>query len=283
MCRIKKLFGGLNMSWKNLIIFALVAGAYTALINQIPFFYDTSIRDIAITFEWWVLFGVIIITNGKTPLDSALKAFVFFLISQPLIYLVQVPFKGWEIMGYYKNWILWTLLTFPMGYVGWYMRKQNIFSVLILSAMNVLLSVHAAEFLNKSLLDFPRHLLSAIFCVALIVVFILCIFERKRERIVGFCIAAVALAVFMVMTLSSSMNFSANLLFDENPPAVNANWQVTTSDPSVGEASIFGNQVNMHFRKPGSTELTLTDENGESRVFVVSVDKELQVSLTEKE
>lgn len=37
--------------------------------------------------------------NSKDPLDSALKTFVFFLISQPLVYLVQVSFSemGWGL------------------------------------------------------------------------------------------------------------------------------------------------------------------------------------------
>ena len=89
---IKKLFGGINLTWPKLIIFAVAAGVYTGLINQVPFLLDTSLRDIAIMYECWVLFGIIIIMNSKSALDSALKCFVFFLISQPLVYLTEVPF-----------------------------------------------------------------------------------------------------------------------------------------------------------------------------------------------
>ncbi len=41
--------------------------------------------------------------------------FFFFLISQPLIYLLQVPFSsmGFELFIYYKYWFIWTLLTIP--------------------------------------------------------------------------------------------------------------------------------------------------------------------------
>ena len=85
---MKKLFGGINLTWKKLIIFAIIAGTYTAVMALLPITRDTSFRDIAIYFEWWILFGIIIISNSKSPLDSALKCFVFFLISQPLIYLV---------------------------------------------------------------------------------------------------------------------------------------------------------------------------------------------------
>ena len=83
------------MSWKKLIIFAICTAVYTATMAIIPIAKDTSFRDIAATLEWWILFGVIIICNSKSPKDSALKCFIFFLISQPLIYLLQVPFS-WQ-------------------------------------------------------------------------------------------------------------------------------------------------------------------------------------------
>ena len=125
---MKKLFGGINLTWKKLILFAVIAGIYTAVMAIIPFTENTSFRDIATYFEWWILFGIIIICNSKSPLDSALKCFVFFLISQPLVYLVQVPFSsmGWNIFSYYKYWFIWTLACLPMGYIGYYIKKNNI-------------------------------------------------------------------------------------------------------------------------------------------------------------
>ena len=95
-----RVFGGINMTWKKVIIFALITGVYTGLINLVPFLYETSFRDIAVNIEWWVLFGVIIASNCKKPLESGLKIFVFFLISQPMVYLVEMPFLGVGIWSY---------------------------------------------------------------------------------------------------------------------------------------------------------------------------------------
>ena len=124
---MKKLFGGLNLTWPKTILFAVLAGVYTAVMAILPITKNTSFADISISFEVWILFGILIITNSKTPKESALKCFVFFLISQPLVYLVQVPFNayGWGIFVYYKYWFLWTLFTLVMGYVGWYMRYEK--------------------------------------------------------------------------------------------------------------------------------------------------------------
>ena len=101
---MKKLFGSINLKWPRLIAFAVIAGVYTGIMAMLPAVRDTSFADISISFEWWILFGILIIVNSKTPWDSALKCFAFFLISQPLAYLVQVPFSslGWGIFGYYR-------------------------------------------------------------------------------------------------------------------------------------------------------------------------------------
>ncbi|MBQ2433139.1 MAG: hypothetical protein II266_01800, partial [Clostridia bacterium] len=130
-----KLFGGLNMSWPVVIIFAVATAVVTAVFLIVPVFQNTSFIRMGETMEAWVLFAIIIMSNCKKPLESALKTFVFFLISQPLIYLLQVPFSemGFGLFMYYKYWAIWTVLTFPMAFVGWFITKRNWLSLLILS------------------------------------------------------------------------------------------------------------------------------------------------------
>ena len=119
---MKKIFCKIDMNYKKTIAFAIITGIYTALMSIIPITKETSFRDIAINFECWILFGIIIIANSKSPKESAIKCFIFFLISQPLIYLIQVPFSymGFGLFKYYKYWFIWTLLTIPMGFIGYY-------------------------------------------------------------------------------------------------------------------------------------------------------------------
>ena len=96
------------------------------------------------TLEEWIFFAVIIIANAqKALLTRRFKTFVFFLISQPLIYLLQVPFswQGWGLFQYYKYWFILTLCTFPAAYIGWYIRKKNWLSLLILMPVLILLAI----------------------------------------------------------------------------------------------------------------------------------------------
>ena len=198
---MKKIFGGINLTWKKLIIFAIIAGTYTAIMALLPITKDTSFRDIAITFEWWIFFGIIIISNSKSPLDSALKCFVFFLISQPLVYLIQVPFSsmGWSLFGYYRYWFYWTLACFPMGYIGYFIKKKNWLSVLILSPMIVFLVLLGLGFINKAIESFPHHIISGIACFLMIIIVVLSIFDNKKLKLISFGITIIATIVIIVL------------------------------------------------------------------------------------
>ena len=173
MEKIKKIFGEIDLNWKKLIIFAILAGIYTAIMAMLPIAKETSFADISISFEVWILFGILIIMNSKSAKDSALKCFVFFLISQPLVYLVQVPFSrlGWQLFAYYKYWFIWTILTIPMGYIGYYIKKDKWWGLFILTPVLLFLGIfHYAKFLSECMSFFPNHLLSTLFCLITMII-----------------------------------------------------------------------------------------------------------------
>ena len=214
----KKTFGGLEMTWKTVIIFAIVMGGYTALMAMlVP--DGNSFHDIAVMPEWWVLPAIIIIVNCKKPLEAALKTFVFFLISQPLVYLIQVPFSemGWELFGYYKYWFMVTLLTFPGGFIGWYIKKDKWYSGLILSVMTVLLVFMGFNYARGFSESFPNHLLTTIYCFGIIPVFIFGLFENKAPRIVTASITLVALIIALIIgSLAKPFEAYSNSFIEEN-------------------------------------------------------------------
>lgn len=282
---MKKLFGSLNVTWPKLIVFALIAGVYTGVMALLPIARDTSFADISISFECWILFGVLLIVNSKTPLDSALKCFVFFLISQPLVYLVQVPFNdlGWGLFVYYPPWFVWTLLTIPMGFAGYYMRKEKWWSLLILMPMLGLLAYHYYGFLNETISFFPNHLLSALFCAATMVIYPLFIFKEKKLRFTGLgvslaLIAAVSLLVFVAgrqvySTTIMASGGSRDVTFDDT-------YEVTLEDDAYGkvfivyEEDIEDYMLNAEFTKTGNTKLILTAPDGTQRIFDLEIGRD---------
>ncbi len=281
---MKKLFGQINMTWPKLIIFAVIAGVYTGVMAALPIAKDTSFEDISITFEWWVLFGIVIIVNSKTPLDSALKCIVFFLISQPLVYLVQVPFNdyGWGIFRYYPGWFVWTLCTFPMGFVGYFMRKNKWWSLLILVPILFFVGYHCWSFLRETLSYFPRHLLSTLFCAATLVIYPLFVFAEKKLRTIGLILSLVIIAAAAVLAVTGERStYNTVLLVNNGSLGVefDGSYEASLEDESFGEVyidydeNIQDHMVKASFHKTGETKFILKAPDGTERIFRIDVHK----------
>ncbi len=281
---MRKLFGELNLTWPKVIIFAIIAGLYTGFMAYLPQARDTSFADISITFEWWVLFGTIIIMNSKSNLDSGLKCIVFFLISQPLVYLVQVPFSalGWGIFQYYRNWFIWTLLTFPIGFIGYYLRKDKWWGLFILVPVMLFVGFHYSGFLRETISFFPNHLLSTVFCAATIIIYSLFIFKDKKIIKVCFIIALCILVAMTGLTLfSGSEIYNTTLLIDggELDAHFDDTYTAYLEDESFGQCDIVyedgieGYMVNVGFRKTGHTRLILEAPDGTKQYFDLEVER----------
>lgn len=206
------------MSWPAVIIFAVIMGIYTALMAM--FAPDgNSFHDIAVTTEWWVLPAVLIIVNCKKPLEAALKTFVFFLVSQPIVYLIQVPFNqmGWGLFNYYPYWFKITLLTLPAAFIAWFIKKDKWYSALILSGATVLLALTGVSYLLQCLDTPPNHLISIIYCFATAIFFIFAILKKKSTRAICLSITvAVAAGYCLLAKLSKPYKIYNNSFIEES-------------------------------------------------------------------
>ena len=279
-----KLFGGINMSWIKVILFAVITAVVTAVFLILPGFDNTSFREMGTTLEAWILFAVIIMVNCQKPLESALKVFVFFLISQPLIYLIQVPFSdmGWRLFGYYRYWFLWTLATFPMAFVGWYLRKRNWLSLLILLPAIGFLAYSGCGFLKQAIIGFPHHIISTIFCFAQVLVYLYAFFDDIKQRLVGLAAALIVIAVVMFSSSIVDVTMSTDL---PGSPSLSDSAVISLEDSSYGEAEISdpqGGYVRIHMSKFGSTFMTIRDGDKTYRykVEVISENGVLLIDLS---
>lgn len=201
---MKKLFGSLNMSWKNVILFAVCAGVYTGIIVQIDFLDDTSFQDIGILYEFWVLFAVIIVVNCGKNTQAMLKCFAFFLISQPIIFLVEVLGKAItfeKALIYLGYWSPLIILTLPGGFIAYYCKKQNLFGAIILGLGNTIQAVMGSYYTKLLIEKFPHHLLSAIFCFGSILVMSYYLQKENKYRLVALATAIILTTIFNLFYL----------------------------------------------------------------------------------
>lgn len=271
-----------KIDWLKVIIFAIVAGVYTGTVAMMPALKDTSLQDISISFEWWILFGILIILGSKSNRDAALKCFVFFLISQPLVYLMQVMFggAGWEIFGYYGRWLVWTVLTLPMGYVGYYLKKDKWWGLLIMMPIWLLLGAHMNVFMGEVIGFFPNHLFSLIFCLVTMYTYIFWIFGHKRERWIGMVVCTVIVATCIVLNLGTRKTYNTTILCSSEELSFDDSYTVKMNE-KFGTTKIvledFGTSqyycINAEIKKLGKTMLIL-EGNGEKYEFDLMIKRD---------
>ena len=279
--KLKNLFGEIDLDWKKLILFSILAGVYTAIMTLVPILKITSFHDITVSFEVWVLFGIIIIMNSKSAKDSALKCFVFFLISQPLVYLIQVPFsnEGLEIFRYYGYWFVWTLATLPMGFIGYYMKKDKWWGLLIITPIILLLGMHYYTYLRETIYNFPYHLLTSIFCCATILIYSICIFKNKKIKTFAIIVATLIILTATSMAFMNKKIYSTILLVSEsNDEGVTFDEDdAVYLEDDLGKVYIEYESgaetyvIKADFEKAGDTMLILEDENNNKIYFKLNV------------
>ena len=279
---IKSLFGGLDLTWLKVLLAAVVAGAFTAAMAIIPAFQYTSFHAISVTFEVWILFGILIIMNSKNNIDSALKCFVFFLISQPLVYLIQVPFswQGWGLFRYYKYWFIWTVLCLPMGYIGYYMKQGKWWGYLILFPMIALTAFSYYIYFSDFLFYMPKYSLICLFCVCAMIVYPIAIFANKRIRAVGVAVSAVFIIALTVFELLNPPIYSADIMSNTDKHPFDDSCSAYLEDARYGEASIRYDKaiedyiLHVDFKKAGKTVLSLVQPDGEKTEYELSIKRD---------
>ena len=253
------------MSWPVTVLYAVAASLLTSIFLIMPVFKDTSFARMGVTFEAWIFFAVIIMANCRTPLESALKTFVFFLISQPLIYLIQVPFTvlGWRIFMYYRYWFIWTLLTLPMAYIGWYITKKNWLSLLILAPVLCYLTWLYVDGFRTAYSHFPRMIVMALFCLLQVLIYLYVFTEKTVQKLIGLLAPLAVMFSLTLITPGADINTTQFLPGD---PVLSEEASVTVDDPEItvqvektGEDSMIGIQA----KKYGTTAFTITDGENE--------------------
>ncbi len=270
---IRKIFGGIKMTWPVLILFAAVSGLVTGLVALlVP--DGSSFRQIAVTFEAWIVLAVIVVVNCDKPLEAACKTFVYFLVSQPLVYLVQVPFNslGFGLFRYYyPYWFYWTLATFPGAYIAWFIKRDSVLSALILSVALAGLVFMGSDYLRSLVADPPKFLVAALFCFGSVPLLILAVLRKRNPRLIAASIAVLALAVCLFLQFRNGFrqDFEFSMGIDPETYPVTEGWTAELDRPDNGSVTLKpGDGVigpNLHIVVKDTSrpaEVILTDPEG---------------------
>ncbi len=275
---MKRFFGDINLTWPKVITMAIIMGIYTAIMAMLSVARDTSFSDLTVTFEVWIFFGIFIIMNSKSAKDSALKCFIFFLISQPLVYLIQDMIEHSQLFNtYYKYWFIWTIATIPMGFIGYYMKKDKWWGLLILAPMLLLTGEEYAGYLSKTMFSFPRHLLTTIFCISVLIIYPWAIFKNKIGKIGGVIISSILIIAFTILCMINPPIYSTEILSNGEKYQFDDTYRVYLIDDKFGDLSIKYEpgiedwMIHAEFKKAGKTEMILESPDGKKTEFDISI------------
>lgn len=278
---MKKFFGKIELTYIKIIIFAIIAGVYTAIMAMLPIVKDTSFSDLTITFEVWILFGIFIIMNSKSAKDSALKCFLFFLISQPLVYIIQDVINHTHLFKtYYGFWFGWTIATVPMGFIGYYMKKDKWWGLLILTPILLLLGEELGRYISFTIFSFPRHLLTTIFCIATLIIYPLAIFNNKKIKMVGVIISGLIIIAMMILNIINPPIYSTYILSDGDKYQFNDKYKAYLVDSKYGDLQIKYDEgiecwiLYADFKHAGKTEFVIESPSGEKSFFDILIKRD---------
>ncbi len=199
------------MTWLKVILFAVITGAYTGLIMLVPALNNTSFQDIGTYYEWWVIFAVIIVVNCKKNWEAMLKCFVFFLISQPIVFAVEVLFNHITVdqaIQYYRIWLIPTILTIPGGFIAFHCKKQNTLGAIVLGLGNTIQFVLSVMYIVFCARDFPHHILSLLVSFASIFVMSFAIQKEKKNRLISLILPVALAGVLAILAaLTGRLHF----------------------------------------------------------------------------
>ncbi len=271
MNKLRKAFFETKMTWPRVIILSLVTALMTAVLNCIPLLSDTSFAAPAEMFEFWVLAALFIIFNCHGYLEASVKTFVFFLISQPLIFLLEVPFKdaGWGLFIYYPRWFIFTILTIPGAIIAYYAKREGWISGVIMSVANILVLYCGSTKINYFISHFPHYLLTLIFCVVTVVFYTLFLLKGKKAKTVAAVITSVVVIVYLMLPL---LNISTGKSYCDYP-LEEGTWElVSVSDENL-TVSLSEESIYLESETGGEYTVVVQNQDGEQLLYNIVFDK----------
>lgn len=287
------------MSWKKTILFSVVIGIIVGVLNRIPFLDNTSFQDIAIVMDMWIILALFIIINCKSCKEAIGKCFTFFLISQPIIYLVELLIdvliynadfvKTFKLFfwNYYigAGWFTWTILTIPGAFIAYQVKRDNILSSIILSVATGYLALKGIyDLINTIFHNFPYHLLNSIICLVMAYYLIFLLLSDKKGRIITFSITTIILVIGLVNGIAT-VNKPISYLMQIGLENGNKIVECIVDDENIATAYINDDEKSINVessQKAGNTEIHVKDEfNNEYIYDVDSSSKNFTVTLSE--
>ena len=186
---------------------------------------------------------------------------------------------GWNLFIYYKPWFIWTLLCLPMGYIGYYIKKEKWYGLLILFPIMLLLGFGLSSSITNVKYSFPKHLINTLFIIASFIVYPLALFKNKKIKYFGLITSVIIMLIFGIKPMLTPSTYETNFKCSDENFIYDDTYKVYLEDPSYGNLnveyvdSIESYCIHASFKKPGDTKIVLENPDGNKQYFNIHIGK----------
>ena len=115
--------------------------------NYLPFFLETlDLRNFFSRMGVWLFISVIISLYSKSPIRSAINAFLFFVGMVGSYYLYTIAIAGFFPRSYMMIWIAMTIVSPLLAFVCWYAKGKGPIAIFISAVIFMFMSRQAFVF-----------------------------------------------------------------------------------------------------------------------------------------
>ena len=160
---------------------------------------------------------------------------------------------------------MWTIFCLPMGYIGYYIKKDKWWGYLILLPMILLTASSYNTYLTYFTFYYPNYLLISLFCIIVMFLYPNVLFSNKKVKLIGNIISG---TLITINTFLNPYRYSTEILSEVNGKSITSEYQAYLKDSKYGEVSVkyidsIGSyMLHADFKKNGKTKLIIITPDG---------------------
>ena len=99
-----------------------------------------------------------------------------------------------------------------MGYIGYYMKKDKWWGYLILFPMIIMNAFSYSGYLSNFIFSYPKYILIVLFCISMMIIYPLYIFNNKKIKTVGVVISSIIIIIITIYNIIKPPVYNTQIL-----------------------------------------------------------------------
>lgn len=163
-----------------------------------------------------------------------------------------------------------TVLCLPMGYIGYYIKKDKWYGYLILLPIILLTLSSYHTYLLYFTFNYPNYFLISIFCILASIIYPIVLFNNKKIKIVGSLISTILVIIITASVFKEPYVYTTQFLSTIDDKSLTNEYHVKLENKKYGDIyieyleSIDSYIIHCDFKKSGKTRLIVNTPEGKT-------------------